>query len=320
MMKIYCKALAVFLGLALSFSVCALLSGCSGSGDTADKKQTSKAGGKPSTEDEAHDGLASLGIYPDSLGITPEVKHDEQNKAGFQLDMPQKGDTVAVIHTSEGDIRLRLFSDQAPKAVTNFINLAKSGSYSNTSFHRVFAGSFIQGGHCGKDEKSPNGVSSFGGQFEDEFCDSLLNLRGAVSMVNNAQDSNGSQFLINQTTAETFAKKGGWSTYEKLWSDTKTQLVNYKDTNLLSAYVEENGNHFINTDIIPGNVRELYLKNGGNPDFDGVYNAADRGNTVFAQVYDGMTVVDKICSCQVDKENTPVDRISIKSVEITTYK
>ena len=39
--------------------------------------------------------------------------------------MPNEGDTIAVVHTTLGDFTMRFFPEQAPKTVTNFINLAK---------------------------------------------------------------------------------------------------------------------------------------------------------------------------------------------------
>ena len=46
-------------------------------------------------------------------------------------------DVSAVIHTSKGDIKLRLFADKAPLTVANFVNLAKRGYYDGLTFHRV---------------------------------------------------------------------------------------------------------------------------------------------------------------------------------------
>ena len=51
-----------------------------------------------------------------------------------------------------------------------------------------------------------------------------------------------------------------------------------------------------------------------------VYKRQDRGYTVFAQVIDGMDVVDKIASAKVDKDDIPVKNIVIKSIKITQYK
>jgi len=45
--------------------------------------------------------------------------------------------TTAVIHTTEGDMHLRLFPVQAPKAVENFVGHARSGYFEGVIFHRV---------------------------------------------------------------------------------------------------------------------------------------------------------------------------------------
>lgn len=273
-----------------------------------------------STGDEAKaiGGLEALGFDPASLGIEPNINYDD-NPVGFQLEKPQKGETIAVLHTDYGDITLRLFAKQAPKTVTNFVNLAKAGKYNNTTFHRVINEFVIQGGHSGEDPKHPNGISSYGDEFEDEFCDKLFNIRGAVAMANNAKDSNGSQFFVNQTNADSFTSSGGWKQYDNLWENVKTQLRNYRDSNLLPAFIDENGDKFINTSIVYDEVKSLYQKNGGNPNLDGVFNAADRGNTVFAQVFEGMDVVDKIAAAKVDENNVPLENIVINSVEIKVY-
>ena len=63
-----------------------------------------------------------------------------------QLDRPQKGETIAVMHTSLGDISIRLFPDKAPKTVENFVTHAKNGYYDGLNFHRVINDFMIQGG------------------------------------------------------------------------------------------------------------------------------------------------------------------------------
>ena len=250
---------------------------------------------------------------------TPNIFYDKSDRIGFQLDMPKDGDTIAVIHTTQGDITLRFFPEQAPKTVTNFINLAKEGKYNNTTFHRVINDFIVQGGHIGNDENNPNGTSSYGSQFEDEFCDKLLNIRGAVSMANTSRDTNGSQFFINQTSKEAFNADGGWTKYEDWWKNVKTQLVNYKDSSLLSAFIQENGDKCYDTDIIGDEIRKIYELYGGNPNLDGAYNAVDRGNTVFAQVIAGMDVVDKIAGTKVDENYKPAENIVIESIEVKEY-
>ena len=63
-----------------------------------------------------------------------------------QLDRPQKGEPVAVIHTSMGDISIRLFPGKTPKTCENFMTHAKNGYYNGLIFHRVIPDFMIQGG------------------------------------------------------------------------------------------------------------------------------------------------------------------------------
>lgn len=100
------------------------------------------------------------------------------------------------ITTNLGDITCVLFPELAPKAVENFMTLARNGYYNGTIFHRVIYDFMIQGG-------DPTGTGMGGSsiwekEFEDEFSDQLFNLRGALSMANAGPNTNGSQFFIVQ--------------------------------------------------------------------------------------------------------------------------
>lgn len=57
---------------------------------------------------------------------------------------PAESGTAAVLHTTYGDIHLRLFPEAAPKAVENFVTHSKNGYYNNTIFHRVVRKFMIQ--------------------------------------------------------------------------------------------------------------------------------------------------------------------------------
>ena len=316
------KTLCLIAALAL---IPAFAVGCSNDkSESENSKATEATPAAVATIDEAKVGqpavsaLEDMGIVPSTVGINPSINHDD-NKVGFQLDAPNDGDTIAIMHTSKGDIKLRLFADQAPKTVTNFINLAKEGKYDNTIFHRVINDFMIQGGDY-ENADGTGGTSSYGESFEDEFCDKLFNIRGAVSMANSGPDTNGSQFFINQTTPEAYKNNGGFSAFENQWANIKALLENYKDSELFSAFVQQYGTYCYNTDVISDDIRKLYDDNGGNPYLDGAYNAVDRGHTVFAQVIEGMDVVDSIASVAVDSStNKPTEDIKVTSVEITTY-
>ncbi|MCM3094110.1 peptidylprolyl isomerase [Cytobacillus sp. AMY 15.2] len=98
--------------------------------------------------------------------------------------------------TSKGNIKIKLFPDQAPKAVENFIKHSEDGYYDGVIFHRVIQDFMIQGGD--PDGTGMGGESIYGEAFEDEFSNELYNIRGALSMANSGPNTNGSQFFIVQ--------------------------------------------------------------------------------------------------------------------------
>ena len=116
--------------------------------------------------------------------------------AAIQLSAPQKGDTLAVMHTNMGDIKIKLFPEKAPKTVENFVTHSKNGYYNGLKFHRVINDFMIQGGD--PRGNGTGGESIWGGSFKDEFDPELHNLRGALSMANSGPNTNGSQFFIVQ--------------------------------------------------------------------------------------------------------------------------
>ena len=107
--------------------------------------------------------------------------------------------TAAIVHTTYGDIHLRLFPDAAPKAVENFVTHAKTGYYNNTIFHRVIRKFMIQCGDPLGD--GTGGESIWGREFEDEFSTLKHDKPYTVSMANAGPNTNGSQFFI--TTEKT---------------------------------------------------------------------------------------------------------------------
>lgn len=123
---------------------------------------------------------------------------EKTDKSGFtsrQIDGPQKGDTVATFHIKGyGDFSVVLFPEAAPKAVENFVTHAKEGYYDGVTFHRVIEDFMIQGGD--PTGTGMYGESIWGEEFEDEFSESFLPLRGALCMANAGADTNGSQFFI----------------------------------------------------------------------------------------------------------------------------
>jgi cyclophilin family peptidyl-prolyl cis-trans isomerase len=102
--------------------------------------------------------------------------------------------SIATMTTSEGDIVLELFDEDAPKTVENFRKLAGEGFYDGLIFHRVIREFMIQGG-C----PQGTGTGGPGYTFEDEINEKKV-VRGALAMANAGPNTNGSQFFI--VTAE----------------------------------------------------------------------------------------------------------------------
>ena len=116
-------------------------------------------------------------------------------------------DISATLHTSEGDIVIRLFPNHAPKTVANFVELAEGTRewtdpetgqptqrrfYDGLTFHRVIKGFMIQGG-C----PLGTGTGGPGYRFEDEFHPELQFDRPfLLAMANAGPGTNGSQFFV----------------------------------------------------------------------------------------------------------------------------
>ncbi|KAK6144231.1 hypothetical protein DH2020_021051 [Rehmannia glutinosa] len=100
-----------------------------------------------------------------------------------------------IMHTTMGDIHMRLYPEECPRTVENFTTHCKNGYYDNLIFHRVIKGFMIQTGDPLGD--GTGGQSIWGREFEDEFHKSLRHDRPfTVSMANAGPNTNGSQFFI----------------------------------------------------------------------------------------------------------------------------
>jgi len=101
----------------------------------------------------------------------------------------------AIVHTTFGDIHLKLFPEHAPKACENFIQHSKQSYYNGCIFHRVIKQFMIQTGDpLGN---GTGGQSIWGKDFQDEFHPQLKHDRPyTLSMANAGPNTNGSQFFI----------------------------------------------------------------------------------------------------------------------------
>ncbi|MCF0135205.1 MAG: peptidylprolyl isomerase [Lachnospiraceae bacterium] len=233
----------------------------------------------------------------------------------YQFSEPKSGDTIAIIHTTMGDITVRFFPDEAPKAVENFITHAQEGYYDGVEFFRVIDDFMIQGGD--PTNTGRGGESIWGGTFEDELCEYLSPYYGALCMANKGAytGTNGSQFFIVTT-------RNNDTTLARQFNEKAAKAEQVAEEKL-SLYEERGGAMWLDYQI-----GTLYANNY-------VYTAST--HCVFGQVLSGMEVAEAIAavetysSVQQDEaniknpgqttilQNKPVEPVIITSIEITNY-
>jgi cyclophilin family peptidyl-prolyl cis-trans isomerase len=99
----------------------------------------------------------------------------------------------ATIKTNHGDVSARLYAEESPNAVNNFVFLAREGFYDGVIFHRVIKGFMIQGG-----DPTGTGMGGPGYKFADELAKARTHLypAGTLAMANSGANTNGSQFFV----------------------------------------------------------------------------------------------------------------------------
>jgi peptidyl-prolyl cis-trans isomerase B (cyclophilin B) len=192
------------------------------------------------------------------------------------------GNTYALIHTSMGDIKVKLYNS-TPKHRDNFIKLAEEGFYDSLLFHRVMPGFMIQGGDPDSRDAAPGQMLGQGGPgytLEAEIGE--LHYKGALAAArlgdgqNPERRSSGSQFYIVE----------GRPISEAMLQNMTQQLG--------TTYTPEQ--------------QQTYMEKGGYPPLDGQY-------TVFGEVVEGLDVVNKIATAPRNQADRPNEDIRM-SVEI----
>jgi cyclophilin family peptidyl-prolyl cis-trans isomerase len=97
---------------------------------------------------------------------------------------------TANLETSDGNIAVELFAQEAPRTVNNFVFLARQGFYDGVIFHRTINGFMIQTG-----DPTGTGTGGPGYKFSDEPVKRKYT-RGILAMANAGPNTNGSQFFI----------------------------------------------------------------------------------------------------------------------------
>ena len=154
------------------------------------------------TTGKAAASFTSTGLTPHTSGERALLTDEEYMLKPRRI--KQKG--YARIQTTFGDLNIELQPEFAPRAVWNFVHLAKKGYYNGVVFHRNIRNFMIQGGDPTGTGKG--GASVWGKNFQDEFDGPLTHdSRGVVSMANKGKNTNSSQFFITYRPAKHLDRK-----------------------------------------------------------------------------------------------------------------
>ncbi len=267
-------------------------------------------------------GCGSKQTYAD---VAPDIADSFPLKAEPAGENPQFADSAgpyAVLHTTAGDITILLYPDQAPKAVENFVTLAKEGYYDGTLFHYAKNGELTQTGLPGDSEAEERSI--WEEPFEDEFDDGLHNFRGAVGMAN--AYGNLSQFyLLVQNKKPEDERIIPANLYMNELIQIRMEELNQRaaeetlgETKLMQFETDLNAEiQAIATDGIPAEYEEKYR-----PVVERYYEigggwSLDYKNTVFGQIVDGLNIAEAIAQVKVNaQDRKPKKDVVIESIEI----
>jgi len=154
---------------------------------------------KKETREEVKD-MVTQENKPKADPCTDASQKDSNGKFKPAVDIANK---TAVLQTSMGDISIKLYDQDAPKTVQNFVCLIQKGYYDGIKFHRVSHGFVIQAGD--PTSTGAGGESVYGGKFEDELNPDTASYKegyveGVLAMANSGPNTNGSQFFIMTET------------------------------------------------------------------------------------------------------------------------
>lgn len=252
--------------------------------------------------------------------------------------MTNFSETKVVMHTTLGDITLKLYNE-TPKHRDNFLKLVNDGTYNGLLFHRVIKEFMVQGGDVTSKDAPMNkqlGAGDLGYTVPAEFIyPKYFHKKGALCAartgdeVNPEKASSASQFYIvtgkkysdnelkqmekqleNRLKQSIFARlqaENKSKIMELYRSGDKAELAILRDT--LIGKTELEAEKRKDEAKLTEEQKEIYKTVGGVPFLDNQY-------TVYGEVVDGMEVVEKIEKSKTNRQDRPTENISIISVEV----
>ncbi|UXP33341.1 peptidylprolyl isomerase [Reichenbachiella agarivorans] len=228
-------------------------------------------------------------------------------------------DYIVTIHTSFGDMKVLLY-DETPLHKANFIDLAESGQYDSTIFHRVIKDFMIQGG--GIDTK--NGTNS-NKTIPAELAKGYIHEKGALAAarmgdnVNPERASSWCQFYIVQGTKYTkeeidqYEEQMNMGKKNQLFGEIVQKPENKQYLDSARMYQKQGNQAAVDSIIalvmeqveadftaitLTDQQKETYVRIGGAPHLDNEY-------TVFGKVVEGLDIIDQIAAIETGRGDKP---------------
>ena len=125
----------------------------------------------------------------------------------------------AIIKTSKGEMKVSLYTEDAPNTVANFVKLIKEEYYNGLKWHRVIPDFVIQGG-CPNTRAGEKGMPGTGGPGYKIDCevsgDNQHHERGVLSMAHAGRNTGGSQFFVCHSRTNTAHLDGNHTCFGKV--------------------------------------------------------------------------------------------------------
>ncbi len=213
----------------------------------------------------------------------------------IQLDGPQDGDPIALMHTTAGDLTFRLFPNECPKTVENFVQLAESGYYNGTYVFRVEDGIFFAAGSPNHDGSLADDVTNDAPaeSVPRELSPDLWPLQGALCALETKTDGGFFRTLFGKQVHYCGSRFMVANSIE-MTDEITESLTKESETNP---------------------VAKAFLEHGGIPNYA-------QQITVFGQLFDGEDTLDTITHCETHGETgakCPKKDILIESIEIGVF-
>ena len=134
-----------------------------------------------------------------NIGLDPRLRADfEATLVAWEIESTLRSEEEKMddlprvkLETTDGDVVIELFENQAPNTVANFIKLVKEGYYDGLEFFHVVPSSYARSG-C----KANDGTTNPGYRIRNEFENGRRHFAGTVVMQNDGENTAGSQFII----------------------------------------------------------------------------------------------------------------------------